>query len=480
MFETSFLLFIKYLLLNIIVPFIPWLLFLRLFYGKKLNGIILYLLSRFIWVWVVSFSLLNIQFIHFWVWILEYFIILWILLIAFVLKIFIKKQWIKDYINTLKLKNIIPDIKSSFLNLSLTEKIFTLIISVFSIYFVCISGIFNFSLPTYADDSFWNRDKPAYNIYTDWWIKLFWDESEILAGWRLGYPIHIPAYKALISQFAWWINDIYFNTRQRLVFLFWMIFIFVITFDKTKNIFKSTLPLWLICSLPLVFFHSFEWYMELPSIFYCIISIWLFYKYFEEKDFDYFSLWLLFWFILSYIKNDWFIVYFPWILITVLLFLIIKKDLNSTIKWFFKDKWNLRKTIWFFIYFFIPFLLIKIIHWLWFNQAAWEATWVWLSSTIHREIFSQFPHIFFNMDNYNIILAILLLLLIYWLKKKKNWITPKTLFIFAWIIIFFILIAVFLFTDNYKFVMDQTTVNRVFTTTFLIILWFSWFLLHEE
>ena len=346
MFETSFFLFLKYLLLNIFIPFITWLLFLWVFYGNKFRWILLYLLSRFVWVWVVAFSLLNIQFIHFWVWIVEYFIILWILLIAFVIKIFVKKQSIKDYIDTLKLKNIFPEIKTSFKSLSLAEKVFTIILSVFSVYFICISGIFNFNLPTYADDSFLNRDKPAYNIYTDWWINLFWDESEILWRWRLWYPIHMPTYKALISNFAWWVNDIYFNTWQRLVFVVWLLFIFSITFDKTKNIFKSILPIWLICCLPLVFFHSFEWYMELPSIIYCIICVRLFYKYLEDKDFDYLSLWLLFWFIISYIKNDGFVVYFPWLIFALIVVLCLKKELRSSIKWFFKDRNNLLKSIW--------------------------------------------------------------------------------------------------------------------------------------
>ncbi len=479
MFETSFLLFLKHLFINIFIPFIPWLIFLWIFYGSKIKWILLYLLSRFIWVWLVAFSLLNIQFIHFWVWIVEYLIILWILIIIFLLKIFLKKQNIKDYINTLKLKNIFPELKASYENLSLTEKVFTLILSAFSIYFICMSGIFNFNLPTYADDSFWNRDKPAYNIYTDWWIKLFWDENEILWRWRLWYPIHIPAYKALISHFAWWVNDIYFNTWQRLVFLFGLIFIFSITFDNTKNIFKSILPIWLICCLPLVFFHSFEWYMDLPSIIYCIICVRLFYKYLEDKDFDYLSLWLLSWFIISYIKNDGFVVYLPGLLFGLFVVLCFKKELWQTIKGLFKDKNNLRKTIWYFIYFFIPFLLVKAIHWLGFNQAVWEISWIWLSSNIHREIFSQFPHIFFKMDNFNVILIVLLFIFIFLISKKRRK-ENKSLFLYTWIAVFLILIVVFLFTEAYTFVMNQTTINRVFTTSFILILWFSWLLLNDE
>ena len=479
MFETSFLLFLEYLLLNIFIPFVPWLLFFWIFYENKIKWILLYLLSRFLWVWVVAFSLINAQFIHFWVWVQEYFIILLILLVVFISKVFTKKQNLKEYLLTLKIKNVIPEIKKTFLKLSLTEKFFTIILGIFSVYYICITWIYNFNLPTYGWDSFWNRNGPAFNIYFDWWVKLFWNENEILWRWRLWYPIYIPTYKALISQFAWWINDIYFNTWQRLVFLFWLLFIFSATFNKTKSIFKSVLPIWLILWLPLVFFHTFEWYMDLPNIIYCMISARLFYQYIEYKDFSYMSLGLLFWFITAYIKNDGFVVYFPWLLIALMIFLYLDKKLLFTIKWFFKDKNNLLKSIWYTIYFFIPFLIVKIINWLWFNQAAYTKSWIWLSDVIHWEIFQKFYKIFFQMDNYNLILIILLFLfsslfLKTW--RKKN----KSLFLYAWLVIFLILIAVFLFTDNYKRVLDQTTVNRSFTMVFVFLLWFSWFLLNEK
>ena len=476
MFETSFLLFSEHLLLNIFIPFIPWLLFLWIFYGTKIKWILLYLLSRFVWVWVVAFSLLNIQFIHFWVWILEYFIILWILLITFVIKIFVKKQSIKDYIDTLKLKNIFPELKISFKSLSLAEKVFTIILSVFSVYFICISGIFNFNLPTYADDSFGNWDKPAHNIYTDWWIKLFWDESEILWRWRLWYPIHMPTYKALISNFTWWVNDIYFNTWQRLVFVFWLLFIFSITFDKTKNIFKSILPIWLICCLPLVFFHSFEWYMELPCTIYSIITIWIIYKFLERKDYSYLSISILLCCILSHIKNDGLLGYAAWIVISLIITLIINKELLSVIKTFVRDKKELYKSIFYIIYFLIPFLIIRFINNLSLNPVAWTDT----TSFVHREIFNQYSHIFFMMDNYNIILVIIFILLSLLFLQRKIHKNNNMFLILPWLLIFLIFTAVFLFTENYLFILDQTTVNRVYTMAFAITIAFSWIILQKH
>ena len=157
--------------------------------------------------------------------------------------------------------------------------------------------------------------------------------------------------------------------------------------------------------------------------------------------------------------------------------LCLKKELRSSIKWFFKDKNNLIKSTWYFIYFFIPFLLVKMVHWLWFNQAAWESSWIWLSSNIHREIFSQFSQIFLKMDNYNLILIVLLFIFILSKKRRKK---NESLFLYVWVVMLLILLAVFLRTEAYTFVMNQTTVNRVFTMCFIIILAFSWFLLNEE
>jgi len=75
-----------------------------------------------------------------------------------------------------------------------------------------------------------------------------------------------------------------------------------------------------------------------------------------------------------------------------------------------------------------------------------------------------------------IILSFIFIFLLSKKRRKEN----KSLFLYAGLTVFLILIAVFLLTDNYRFVMDQTTVNRVFTTSFILVLGFSWLLLNEE
>lgn len=479
MFETSFLLFIKALLYNIILPLIPGILFLRIFFGKKFQWTLLYLLSRFVWVGVLAFSLFNLQFIHFGIGVGEYFLILWILIPIFVGKILYRKSSFKQYIATLRIKNIISQIKESFLHLTKIEKIFTFILWIFWISFLIVTFAHSTNFPTYADDSFWNWNGPAYNIYQDGGVKMFWEKTEILWRWRLGYPIYIPIYKATVNHFIWSFNDIYINFWQWLVFFGMILFIFMITFSKTKNIFYSILPIGLVISLPLVFFHTSEWYMELPCVVYSVLTIRTFWKFLEEKEYSYISLALLFGFILSHIKNDWLLWYFAGIIIAFISILLISKQFLPTITEFLKQKKSLFGSLFSCIFFFLPFLFIKWYYHLGFNQSVSTDTWLGISSNIHSEIFSIFKPIFFGMDNYNSILIIILLMWMFGYFYKKH--DTKKLFLFlAPIIIYIIFILVFLLTENYVNAMNQTTINRVFTMAFVILLAFTWLFFHRR
>ncbi|EKD24785.1 MAG: hypothetical protein ACD_80C00152G0004 [uncultured bacterium (gcode 4)] len=478
MFETWFLLLIKALLYNIVLPLIPGILFLWIFFGKKINGMLLYLLWWFIGAGVVAFSLFNLQFIHFWIGIGEYFLVLWLLIVIFVGILLYKKSSFKEYIPTLKIKNIFPQIKESFLGLSKIEKIFTWVGWISWIFLLIITFLHVTHFPTYADDSFQNWNGPAYNIYQDGGVKMFWEKTEILGRWRLGYPIYIPMYKATISKFLWGFNDIYINLWQWLVFFGMLLFIFTITFAKTKNIFHSILPIGLIAWLPLLFFHTSEGYMELPCAVYSILTIRAFWKFLEEKEYTYISLALLFWFMLSHIKNDWLLWYFAGILIAFVCILVVSKTLSSFVQWFLKDKPAILSSLFYFFFFLLPFLIVRSINNLWFNPVATNEWWIWFSQTTHWEIFSVFPSIFMKMDNYNVILIVLLLLGWFLYTQKKNF--NKYFLALSWSVIFIVFVLVFLFTENYAFVMNQTTVNRVFTMCFLIILSFSGILLHNH
>ena len=479
MFETSFVLFLKALLYNIVLPLVPGILFLWIFFGKKFEWIVLYILWWFVGVWVVAFSLFNLQFIHFGLGIGEYMIILWILIVVFVGKLLYKKESFHHYAPVLKIKNIFPQIKKSFFLLSQIEKIFTIVCGGMGIILLILTFVRVTNFPTYGDDSFGNRNGPAYNIYQDGWVKIFWKENEILGRWRLWYPIYIGIYKANVSSFIGSFDDIYINLRQWLVFLGMVLFIFTITFTKTKNIFYSLLPIGLVVSLPLIFFHSADWYMELPCAVYSLITIWAFWKFLEEKDYDYMSLALLLGFVLSHIKNDWLLWYFAGILISFVVILILAKQLLPMIVGFANKKVALRSSLFYGIFFFVPFLFVKRYYHLWFNQAVTTSWGLGISSTVHSEIFSVFKPIFFTMDNYNVILIVVLLLWVFGYYYKKRDLNDLFLVLTPFII-FLIFVLVFLLTESYIVAMNQTTINRVFTMAFLVLLAFTWLFFYKK
>ena len=476
MFQTSFWLLISSLFYNVILPLIPGILFLRICFWKKFHGMLLYLLGWSIWVGVVAFSLFNLQFIHFGIDVSEYFLLLWLLVFIFVAKIFFQKSDVKTYFVTLKIKNLFPQIKKSFFSLSLVEKIFTIFSWLLGVYFLILTFIHTTHFPSYAFDSFYNWNNTAYTIYLDEGVKVMWEKTEILAQGRLGYPIYIPLYKATVSHFIGWFTMIYINIRQWLVFLTMVLFIFITTFFVTKNIFYSLLPIALIVCLPLVYFHATEWYMELPSVLYALLTIWAFWKFLEEKDYVYISLAILSWCILSYIKNDGFVVYSPAIFISFLMILLNTKSLIKTLLWFFKNIYQVALSLFFFLFFLLPFLFIKMHYHLGFNQAWWMESWIGISSAVHRNIFTVFPMIFFQMDNYNLILIVIFLFVWFFIQKKNTISSSSKFLLYAPLSTFIILLLVFLLTRNFLFVLDQTTVNRVFTVVFILLFAFSWYI----
>ena len=479
MFETSFLLLIKNLIYNIILPLVPGIVFLWIFFGKRFHGMLLYLLWWFIGVGVIAFSLFNLQFIYFWIGISAYLLILWLLILIFIGKILYQKLVFQEYFSTLKIKNLFPQIKWSFLHLSQVEQIFTVVCGALGILFLILVFIRVTNFPSYADDSFGNRNGPAYNIYQDWGVQMFWDKTEILGRGRLWYPIMIPLYKATVSQFLWWFNDIYINMRQFLLFLGGIMFIFLITFNKTKNIFYSLLPIGLIVSLPLVFFHAGEGYMELPCAVYSILTIRAFWKFLEDKDYNYISLALLLGFMLSHIKNDGLLWYFAGIIITFVWILLFSKQFIPVLVTFIKKRTILRSSLFYLFFFFVPFLIIKWYYHLGFNQSVGNTWFGVSSSSIHPEIFQLFKPIFFGMDNYNVVLIVVILMWTFRYVYKKH--DHKTLLLFlAPVVIFIIFVLVFLLTENYIFAMNQTTISRVFTMAFVLLCAFTWLFFYRE
>lgn len=489
MFDTSLLHIVTALLFNLLVPLVPWALFLWLCFGTKRKGLLFYLLSRFVGVGVVAYFLFNLQFVWSTVWRGVYLLMIALLLLWLIIKGHFSQSVMTDYLQSLSVSIDRSALFKQRWAISRLWKFLLVGILIALWWFFINSLVFTTQFPTYADDSFGNRNKPVLNILHDGGVKMFGERDEILARWRLGYPIHIALYKAQIAQMYWWYNDMTTDLLQWYAMLFGVLFVILVTRKKTTNLLLSLLPGLLIISLPLVFIHTVESYHETLSARYAILMIWAFYTFLKEKtQYGYLALWLMVGGILAYIKNDGFVVYAPGILLPFVLLLSVGGYLKDV---FFQ----LKKQVLFFIRWFLillrfwlPFFALKQYYDLWSNQAAGEERGLWLSSQIHREIFDRFSWLFFQMDNYGPVLIAVIFLIVSFLlpffRQRKGWKTlvthSESYLLISVIAIFCLFVLVFLMTENYKFVLDQTTVNRVFSMCFLILFAFSWLLLHDN
>jgi hypothetical protein len=465
MFDFSFFGFIGTLFFNIVFPCLFGVPLVILLFDKKFSWLFLRVVSRFMWVAFIWWFLFNLQFFYFgisWVEICVW----WILLVSCLfLKIYQKKSDLFGYfwLLTFSIRTIRQSIKNSFQSLSSTQRLFVVIGGVYLFLFTTVLVLSEWIFPTYADDSFGNWHPPVMNILHDGGITLWWEDDQVLGRGRAWYPIFFAVYKTAIASFLWF-NDIFINQSNLLFFLFGLCIIFWFVRNQTKNIFSVILSWLIVCGLPLVFFHAIEWYLDLSSGIALVISSIFLSLFFKEREYNRLILCVLFVSILVSLKNDGIV--YAW---SIVLWAIIYGLLNNSLS-IFAMSW--RKYLWLFCVFSwiaLPFLLLKMYYWWWFNQAAWEISWVTVQA-VHREIFSVFPQLFFFFDNYNVILLFILFIIICksTLYSQNNfWKHSEGLFAIIFLLIFSALLWTFLFTENYRWVLDQTTVNRVFTVVFL-------------
>lgn len=471
MFSVSFGLFLTHLLMEFLVPLIPGILLVWLLCGSKFKWFLLYVFGWFAWVGIVAFSMFNLQFLWAGIGLIQYAaivvaLVLWVLAIQ-------KRRWhsMHALLETLRPCGRIScsEIKDIWNKHAKVERALVAIGGVYIVGRLALTLAHVSTLPSYADDTFNNRNSPVINIFHDGGVKIFGEESEILGRARLGYPIILPLYKSLLVTFMWTYNDIYVNLRQWISFFLFAVLVLHTTYTSSKNLLATIVPGVLIMWLPLVFFHAVEWYFDLASAIYAYLVIRVLYEYLQTKDHSYVPLALVLASVLVYLKNDGFVVYLPWILAAFFFILWTEKYIVR----FWKERWQTWKasvysTIAVFLYCFVPFNLVKMYYGFGFNQAAWGADGAaGITSSMHREIFKVIPDLFLKQDTYNIALVFVIWCCIVYVKKYSN--SPKRFFVLAPLLIFAIFLLVFLMTENYKWVLDQTTVNRVFTMCLVLL-----------
>lgn len=246
-------------------------------------------------------------------------------------------------------------------------------------------------------------------------------------------------------------------------------FLFFFVYEKSERIRDALIGPALIISLPLIFIHMTQGYMDLLSAIYTVLAVFAFYEWLQDTgNKRELFLGVVMLSILSYIKNDGFVVYMAGTIIALAAYFIAhRKDRLSTLHVFKKPQtWIMIGAI--VLFFIVPFTFIKSYYNLGFNQAAGADTGLGLASTIHWEIFPAIWKTIWSMNNFSLAPVLLFVVMIGTIIYRKHIKKEKTFLLFAPIVILGIFLAVFLFTENYKFVLDQTTSNRVFTMVLVI------------
>lgn len=467
MFSTSLGLLVAHLGLYVLLPLIPGVITMRIISADRVRERLFYILSWFLGVWILGYGLFLLQFIRFGIDRLAYGILLVFLLVVLFIRLKLTNTSRKSLSKTLPLsfKRMIPKHASTWYHIS------TWLLIVYIVLFVAAGFYFVTQFPSYADDAFGNWHLPVINILYDGGVQIFGEVGQILGRGRLGYPVMIPTMQAFISNVIGGYNDIYINIFPWLSFVFFIKAISLYIYQKRQDIRLALIAPALIISLPLIFLHTTQGYMDLLSAIYTALAIMSLYEWLNDDGHAaHLVLWIAFLSILSYVKNDGFVVYMLWTLIALIIYFVIhRKHELSKLRVFKKT------STWVFIvalvlFFIAPFTFLKSYYNLGFNQAAGADAGLGLASTIHREIFPAIWKTMRSMNNFSVAPLILLVTLIISLIYRKRIAKEKSFLLIAPAVILAIFIAVFLFTENYKFVLDQTTSNRVFTMVLVIFL----------
>lgn len=473
MFSTSIGLLLCYLIAYIFVPLIPGIISVHLIAWTHLRGRIFYFVSWFVGVGVVGYGLFLSQFVRFGVDRAAYIWLILLLLIALIIRMRCQKWTWKQLCQTWKIELPFNDIRADWAGRSTLSKTIVVLLSLFVCAFIVTTFVFVAHFPSYADDAFGNWHLPVINILYDGGIKIFGQATEILGRARLGYPIMIPTFQAFITHIAGGYNDIYINLFPWLSVVFFLGLIKTYIFTHTKSLLHALLWPALVISLPLIFMHTTQGYMDLLSALYTVLAIIFFYQWIgEEGKTSDLLIGATFLSILSYVKNDGFVVYMMWVLIALALYFIMYRKVAAE-----KLKIFTRSSTWIaliiiVLFFIAPFTFIKSYYHLGFNQAAGANAGLGLASLIHWEIFPVLWKTIYAMNNFSLAPFLMVGVILHMLVEHKKVLRQKWFLLLAPVVILCIFLAVFLFTENYKFVLDQTTSNRVLTM--VLVIFFSY------
>lgn len=229
------------------------------------------------------------------------------------------------------------------------------------------------------------------------------------------------------------------------------------------NRFSSLSLVFLFASMPLISYHSFNTYADLPLAYFVIISIILLVKWIKDRASVvlYFS--GIFIGLGLFVKNDGLFPIIGWLTAVGLAWYLNRKKISIRVIW---------KSL--------GFLVGSIIFWLGFKYAlnlGFSSASV--SDTIHPEIFSSVVTTLFVHNSWNVWWFIFIVIIILKFKHIYNNREVWSLWFF-FIIVFGLTTAVFLCTDYYQYALNFTAIERTMIPLIPISILLLGFTLEEK
>lgn len=212
--------------------------------------------------------------------------------------------------------------------------------------------------------------------------------------------------------------------------------------QRLNRFFSLSLVL-IFASMPLISYHSFNAYADVPLSYYVVMSIILFIQWQRDKPllFLYFSATFMGWGL--FVKNDGLFPIIGWLLALLLTWYLDRKKIS----------WKLGLKP-------IVFLMGPLIFWLGFKFASHLSFSNFsISKILHPEIFSSLLDTLFVHNSWNVWWFIFLGVVVIKFKqiytKKESW--PLWFF---FIVVFGLTVAVFLGTEYYQYALNFTAIER--------------------
>lgn len=300
------------------------------------------------------------------------------------------------------------------------------------------------SRPTINFDSLAAWSFKAKTLYYEKGIDFNPDSAVYLGGGgHINYPWLIP-----LSQF--WLHETlgeYNDLLANFIFFFYFIFIIILLYyfiRKYTSRLASLLFAFIFSSMPLIFYHGYNGYADLPLGYYGLIAFVLLFFWMKEKENKNLILSAIFFGIALWVKTE-------------ALFFIVSAVLIFSYYLFFNKiiEGKLKK-----ILNFLLSVLVVILPILFFNfKYNLGISNVEPGIGFHSEIFKSLFESLFMSGNWNVwwvIVVVIFILNIKMIIKNKE-------LLFGWLFLFIILgefLAVYLFTNDYQYAVDQTAISR--------------------